>query len=194
MFLRFIYNRFQEKTYCVSTIANRLNTIENNWIIEDDILYFRGTSNLRDLRYNANILLKKPEFSNGRVHKGFLSKYNDLRSHLPEKPPRIISGHSMGAALAILYTLDKGNDEFPEKVVLFACPNIGTSEFCNEYDLHYGQRTLSWTNKKDLVTRLPPRIFRYNKIKSYKFKGKRRLIGAHTLNEYTKYLNNSKLS
>ena len=79
----------------------------------------------------------------------------ELRNDLPKIPPPIVSGYSLGAALALLYTLDRGRFYRPNHVLLLASPKIGDTAFCNAYNSKYAHRTFSVKNVNDPVVWVP---------------------------------------
>ena len=103
-----------------------------------------------------------------RVHSGFLKGYKSVRDTLHGKIPRDscrirITGHSLGAALALLCAVDiqynfKNADI---EVFLFGCPRVGNKAFVRSYNKRVF-KTLRVTNGNDIVTKLPPVIFGYH--------------------------------
>ncbi|XRB18062.1 TNFR-Cys domain-containing protein [Pseudoscourfieldia marina] len=114
---------------------------------------FRGTINTKDWWINAQFQLTSCTISTsgcGRVHSGFQTRYNDLKSNgLMQKLQDLLSGgsfdtllvvgHSLGAALATLAAFDlattnKGITAGKQiKVALFGSPQVGDSDFKAAY-------------------------------------------------------------
>lgn len=124
-------------------------------------VYFsaRGTNELidllRDLRY---VKVDFPGFAGGRVHRGFLAALMriwpaveaDLR-RLDPTMPRIFTGHSLGAAMAVEAS-GMAEDLVPEQVHVFGCPRVGNRAFVA------GLRApiVRYENWADVVTFVPP--------------------------------------
>ena len=110
------------------------------WII------FRGSQTLSDFTFDLSYQQKKFLF-NGKqkstkyfdndiiVHSGFLQIYNKFRSQLLgtlesyKSDQIIISGHSLGAAIAQICTLDLQHQGMNTITYLFASPRVGNKQF-----------------------------------------------------------------
>jgi predicted lipase len=77
----------------------------------------------------------------------------------------IVTGHSLGAALATLAALDlKAN--FPQLNIIlynFGSPRVGNTDFASYYQSKIGT---SWriTNNRDIVPHYPPQLLTYHHI------------------------------
>jgi Lipase (class 3) len=78
-----------------------------------------------------------------------------------------ITGHSLGAALATLYTLENGRtDKIPiAGLCTFASPLVGDATFASAFD---GLGLTSWriVNSPDIVPKLPPEILGFTHVNS----------------------------
>jgi hypothetical protein len=76
-----------------------------------------------------------------------------------------VTGHSLGAALATLYTLENAfTDKIPNPgLCTFASPFVGDSTFASAFD---GLGLISWriVNSPDIVPKLPPEILGFTHI------------------------------
>ncbi|TYR79160.1 lipase family protein [Priestia megaterium] len=139
------------------------------FILESDdaiVIAFRGTQSEADWIADARIHQRSYPYTEnaGRVHEGFLSIYESCReeifttySTLPAKP-LYITGHSLGAALAILHALDVAtNTSFPHITMYnFASPRVGDQQFVQTYTQTVSN-SRSFINTTDLVPKLPPK-------------------------------------
>ena len=81
-------------------------------INEKLIIVFRGTTSVKDWRYDLEILRSSVDFlENTFVHSGFLRQYKSVRSvihsQINKKVKKVICcGHSLGSALATICALD----------------------------------------------------------------------------------------
>jgi triacylglycerol lipase len=145
---------------------------EEEWfgiVIESNtevIVAFRGT--FTDTEWLADALAVQTPYpyaeKAGKVHEGFLSIYESCRSLLfevykkiPKNKPLIITGHSLGGALATLHSLDVSVNERFENVsmVNFASPRVGNQKFCSFYNSKVKNSTRI-VNVHDIVPILPP--------------------------------------
>jgi triacylglycerol lipase len=82
----------------------------------------------------------------------------------PEKQrrlrPTVVTGHSLGAALATLFVMENAHKNKAFDVTTsctFASPRVGNAEFARTFD-HLPVTSWRIVNKLDLVPRLPPHI------------------------------------
>lgn len=144
---------------------------EEEWfgfILESDqcaVISFRGTQSDPDWIADANIgQTVYPYAEAGNVHKGFLTIYESCRDTImealkavPSHKQLLITGHSLGAALATLCALDlyKNTDFPPPLMYTFGGPRVGDQVFVDAFQqsaLPY----LRFVNLSDLVPLLPP--------------------------------------
>lgn len=139
-------------------------------------IVFRGSDSEKDWITNFTFSKKKIPYGNKasdvRVHKGFLEAYKSplVRNKLHELmcldcDTIYITGHSYGAALAVLCALDLQYN-FPEKefyVTLFGCPRVGNEQFSKSYNSRVFN-TVRIENGNDIVTKVPPKLFGYRHV------------------------------
>lgn len=143
------------------------------------VVAFRGTEpdDLADLAADAN-LLKTPwldvsGMTLGEVHKGFADALLDDPSNgnilmqlcsqlnkLEDAPRILLTGHSLGAALATLTAGYLNQSSLAEKIHLytFGSPLVGDSAFAKQMNEVRHDR---YVNCCDLVTRIPPESLGY---------------------------------
>ena len=138
------------------------------------VIIFRGTDS--PVNWMHNLMFCKRVIPYGapdgriRVHGGFLETYRSVRdailAHLPEEQCRVtVTGHSLGAALAVLCAADIRN-VYPHKdieVYLFGCPRVGNKAFADAYNKNVF-KTLRVTNGNDIVAKLPPALFGFRHV------------------------------
>jgi predicted lipase len=140
-----------------------------------DILWivFRGSDTPQDWKTNLTFWKKTIPYDNTktkiRVHTGFLNAYkqSEVRERILESITDStnyirISGHSQGAALAVLCAVDVQYN-FPDKdieTVLFGCPRIGNKAFALSYNKRV-DKTVRVENGNDIVTKLPFAVLGY---------------------------------
>jgi len=130
------------------------------------VVAFQGSNGTDDWIHNLTFLKEKASY--GEVHSGFLKQFRSVKKRLIEeilnyerKHELIFTGHSLGAALAILsaYFLPEipalsQNYIFPI-CVTFGSPRVGTSDFTKEFI----ERVLycnNYINGADTVCKVPP--------------------------------------
>lgn len=137
---------------------------------------FRGSTTYKDWKTNLSFNKKVVPYGNHgskiRTHSGFLTAYKSaairdtIHSVVSEDIDRIkISGHSQGAALAILCGVDLQYN-FPDKdyeVVLFGAPRVGNRAFQKSYDKRLF-KTVRIENGNDWVTKLPFAFIGYRHV------------------------------
>lgn len=81
------------------------------------------------------------------------------------EPSVVVTGHSLGAALATMYALDNvvNGKLLNPLACTFASPRVGNAAFARAFD---GLSTTSWriVNAQDIVPNLPPDIFGYRHV------------------------------
>jgi predicted lipase len=141
------------------------------------VVAFRGTLNTADWIADANIhSTALPSFlqpsssdipaSKILIHSGFANLYTGLRNILIAgvkgyKPKGIIiTGHSLGSALATLAAYDLANQGFPvHSVYLYASPRVGNPYFAHAFDIalkKVSAKVYRISNTADIVTSIPP--------------------------------------
>jgi len=118
------------------------------------VLAFRGTEsdNIRDIITDLSI--KRQSTKQGKIHTGFLNSYcrvhHQLSSYLKNtKKPIYITGHSMGAALAVIATAQLSS------FTLSACYNFGSPHIGSpEFDSHLKVPVYRIVNVGDIVPSL----------------------------------------
>ena len=140
------------------------------------VLVFRGSDHaeIDDWIGNADFdLVFDPHIRGGQIHAGFQrgaeSVWTQVQSlvaeHHDPDHPLILTGHSLGGALAVLTAARfaaAGKAEAIGAIFTFGQPRAGDSEFARHFDRDFGERTFRYVNRFDLVTRLPPRLLGYD--------------------------------
>ena len=137
---------------------------------------FRGTDSPKDWKSNFRFCQKTIPYGNAassiRVHAGFLKAYKSPRVReailglIDGGVKRVrITGHSRGAALAVLCAVDI-NYHFPAcclEVLLFGCPRVGNAAFAKSFNKRIFT-TYNVRNGGDIVTHVPPALFGYRHV------------------------------
>lgn len=142
---------------------------------------FLGTKNWKDLVCDLKFghVYTRNTYISGNIHRGFYQLYLDsclgfcivLRQLLARYPnyQLVVTGHSMGGVLAIFHSINLVIGGSKPIVIVFCLPKFADSSF-NQSLLHFYQiyQTPFYQakNQWDLVTRLPPSIFGYQKFES----------------------------
>lgn len=144
------------------------------------VIAFRGTRDLRNWITDAEIRLRSIGVNeaatacasrttvNPRVHEGFFHAIDAVIDEIAEqlgkppvirRPPLLITGHSLGGALAVLcaWMLERRGIEV-HSVYTFGQPRVGDRQFAAAYDASLGGRTFRIVNQNDIVPRLPGRL------------------------------------
>jgi hypothetical protein len=109
----------------------------------------------------------------GEIHAGFAHCLSDrldtITSALATRDltkPLLITGHSLGGALAALagacFTVLGSPVPRLSAIYTFGQPRIGLHDFCNTYSRVIGDKLVRFVNKEDLVPRVPFRNWDYS--------------------------------
>jgi predicted lipase len=138
----------------------------------DFFVWFWGTADIVDAIFDARFWKKVvPYYGTNpkiRVHNGFINQYKMARDHIHEKAKKykraIVTGHSLGAALATLCGLDlQYNFDMDVAIIPSGSPRVGNRHFVRSYQGRI-QDTYRFTHRTDLVTRVPPFCFFYKHV------------------------------
>ncbi len=146
----------------------------------DDVLLlaFRGTEpkSLKDWMTVANVdLISGP---GGKVHEGFSTAlscvWSDVWKFIREKRGRralLITGHSLGAALATLAVakLRLEKDEPVNGLYTFGHPRTGDKDFAKNFNSDFSSQTFRYVNNNDIVARVPFRAMHYSHVGTFKY-------------------------
>jgi triacylglycerol lipase len=141
----------------------------------DMYICFHGSNDIRD--WVDNINFKKVPFiwfdfwkNHSKVHLGFFMQYITVRKYLLDKLTSyrkegelgniIITGHSLGGALATLCSADFTNYFINVTPVIFASPRVGNGSFAKYY-MNSFPEAYRFNYMNDLVGKLPPTFFNY---------------------------------
>ena len=120
------------------------------------VIAFRGTDESEDWGINLRVY-QSDFYSKGKVHRGFKKAYLSVKESLLETLrdntlPLFITGHSLGAALAILATSDLQERPDFDSCYTFGSPRIGDKDFLNAINCQSIFRVI---NNSDIVTTVP---------------------------------------
>ncbi len=132
------------------------------------VLAFRGSEAIADWLANANFLPSARE-AGVKVHSGFSDAldevWSDIEARLDPAASVVVSGHSLGAALACLaaWRLHRSGRNV-HAVYGYGQPRTGHSDFRSAYESVLGDRTFRFINHIDLITRVPLLIQGYRHV------------------------------
>jgi len=152
---------------------------------ELDRLYiaFRGTESDSIHDWLSDLDIRKENFNDVPVHKGFKDAYTDVRCSILSRCRSndinyiSVTGHSLGAALAQLCAFDLKCLEFNvDEVYTFGCPRSGGSKFVKKYDNLLSGVSHRVVNNNDIVTRVPT-LLRWRHTKNLVYYNRNGTIG-----------------
>jgi triacylglycerol lipase len=135
-----------------------------------NLIAFRGSTSLRDWLTDAQFRMTTADrgSENVRVHRGFWaaiqSVWDDIDKILIKDfdKPIIVTGHSLGGALAILCAWLLRNQGYRvESVYTFGQPRVGNKAFARNYDRSLRERTFRFIKGEDVVPRVPGWLLGY---------------------------------
>lgn len=136
------------------------------------VVAFRGSESATDCLYDARITRRRPvwmeEEPRARVHKGFLAAYQSVADRVKERVRAVsaflggevlVTGHSLGGALSILFCADFSREAGDTRVlcVTFGAPRVGNSPFVRAFDAQV-DHCATFTCGRDIVTALPSKL------------------------------------
>jgi hypothetical protein len=131
------------------------------WVSGDAaFLVFRGTDDALDML--ANVHTRQERFLEGKVHSGFLCRYSVVKdkikhfldSHAGAFTTLLVTGHSMGGALASLAAIDLANT-VRVTCVTFGSPRVGNGRFSTMFGDKLGERHWRVFHELDPVPMVP---------------------------------------
>jgi len=141
------------------------------------ITSFRGSSDIQNFLTDADafkVSYVRPGCSNCNVHKGFYNAYNSLQSQLTpyvqtmrSKYPSatvVVTGHSLGAAEALLGAVDQQQLGYSVHVYTYGCPRTGDQNFVNFFDNLISATNLRAWFINDPVPTLPGHFMGYDHV------------------------------
>jgi len=126
-------------------------------IAVDGALAFRGTHELADWLTDADCRLVAAPF--GMVHAGFWRAYQSIAPLLPAA--EVITGHSLGGALALLCGLDRLHRGEDVRVVTFGQPRALGLCTAQAMRHRFGDWVTRCVHNNDVVPRVPTRLMGY---------------------------------
>lgn len=143
---------------------------------EDEILVgFRGTINKISQWASDLDAVYTNWHDRGKVHLGFHKRFAEIyeptlkmlkkaRSILPNADI-IVSGHSMGGAVATLMSSELKRNQpvslHPTWVFTYGSPRVGNKVFASYVNAQFGSNLVRVMNEMDMVTDLPPTLLGY---------------------------------
>jgi len=125
------------------------------------LVSFRGTESVSDWLSNLNVIgIDAPQI--GTVHAGFYGQFTALRQEIEAilrmKPgrPLIITGHSLGGAIAILAAATWVQSEHLRGLYTYGQPRAGKASFSRYVAANFIDRTFRFVNDNDVVPKVPP--------------------------------------
>jgi hypothetical protein len=128
-------------------------------------LAFAGSAEMKDFMQDADFA-KVKYAGMGRVHRGFAEAFDSVKPELSivkKDKPILITGHSLGGALATLTALHLKQSGYDvHSMYNFGSPRVGDNEFSRTYG-QAGIPSFRFVNSCDIVPNVP--VFGYDHIK-----------------------------
>lgn len=126
------------------------------------IVAFRGTAGTADWIGNLKFINTSTNY--GELHRGFYFGFQAVKSNLEQliraagssTRKLVITGHSLGGALATVAAAEWQGVFNVASVHTFGQPRVGRPNFVAHIQQHYGSKFYRIVNDDDIVTRVPP--------------------------------------
>ncbi len=138
------------------------------------LVSFRGTESVKDAVVDAKFLKTDgAKYGGGKVHTGFAGQLDSILKDVdksvkrfatdPNNPPKImVAGHSLGGALANLYTSHANKNGMPvSSLVTIGQPKVGDKAYTKKLDQSLkanGTSYVRYVNNNDIVPHVPPTL------------------------------------
>jgi endonuclease G, mitochondrial len=132
------------------------------------LIAFRGTEELADWLTDLRILGTQRPY--GTIHRGFLHGFRQIESQLLDLVgsgpvrPLILTGHSLGGALAVIAAAEWHGLLPIESIFTFGQPAVGKNRFVGFMTEAYGNRHIRVVNDDDIVPKVPPTYVHTGKL------------------------------
>lgn len=180
----------------LSVQKSGVTCIPRSQFIDNPIISFSGTHNLRQvLNYDLNFLEAewKPK---GKAHSGFVKRsiklIDEIEYFIKENDDFILSGHSLGGAVAVLCASRiTTNGKNVAGVYTFGTPKIGNEDFREYYvDQNLWEKTKNYVTPRDFVKKLPPFIYKNIGDEIELYSSERNLLKSHDIKTYINFFHN----
>lgn len=159
------------------------------------VLAFRGTQEINDWNTNLNTELRNFTIRKegittissykGKVHKGFFLGWADIERPVLAKlefwrkrnkgkplPPLLVTGHSLGGALATMAAASLLENGFNVAgLYTFGQPRVGDRTFIRNLHENLGNKVFRFVNNNDVVPHVPPPFSLRNPMRIYSHLG-----------------------
>lgn len=124
--------------------------------VYDGVIAFRGTDDPASMLYDLDIgTVTVPGL--GALHDGFWDAYSEIAHDLMQLRPQIITGHSLGAALALIYAGELCRaGHAPAAVYAFEPPRLAMDDTLRTLLDAHGVMRFCTRNGLDPITEVPP--------------------------------------
>lgn len=160
------------------------------------LISFSGTQNIKHvLNYDLNFLEAEWQ-PKGKVHSGFVKRsiklMDQIEYFIKENDDFILSGHSLGGAVAVLCASRiTTNGKNVAGVYTFGTPKIGNEDFREYYiDQNLWEKTKNYVTPRDFVKKLPPFIYKNIGDEIELYSSERNLLKSHDIKTYRNFFHN----
>lgn len=133
------------------------------------VVAFRGTKGALDWFSNLNVLERRTSY--GSVHDGFYRAFHLVRSRLEmlleplaETRKLVLTGHSLGGALATIAAAEWAHKYPIASVYTFGQPRVGFASFRAYMTEHFDGKFFRFVNADDIVPRVPPKYVHVGRL------------------------------
>ncbi len=173
---------YEVPSVVISTCRNKWQLQSCEFVSTDDtecfvassekaiIVSFRGTKGVRDWLIDLNSLAVHAQY--GTVHRGFYFAFQSVKSSLetlirrenPAERAIILTGHSLGGALATIAAAEWREMFSISSVYTFGQPCVGRNDFRTFLSGHYANNFFRFVNDDDIVPRVPPGYVHFGRL------------------------------